>query len=220
MPSRPGPLAAFLGLAVLAAALYLVPGWTVTRTVGAGAPVGNGDVNGDGTIDLADAVALLVHLYRDGPPPVPIQAAPVHPVTVLVVRHAEKEDGGGDAHLTDAGKARAAHLADILARTALDGVFATSYNRTVETVQPTATAKGLQVVTPGDDAAIIAALRALAPGSTVLLAGNSFNVPQIIAGLGVQPAVTVPSAEFDNLWSVTLGTGGEAVTASLVHLRY
>src|SRR5512139_215309 len=39
---------------------------------GAGTPSGNGDVNGDGTLNITDAVYLLQHLFQGGPAPVPI----------------------------------------------------------------------------------------------------------------------------------------------------
>jgi len=39
-------------------------------------PSGNGDVNGDGTIDMADAIYLIHYLHVHGPAPVPIVCAP------------------------------------------------------------------------------------------------------------------------------------------------
>jgi hypothetical protein len=43
---------------------------------GAGGSVsGNGDVNGDGEYDIADAVYLLVWLFNAGPEPVPYEEA-------------------------------------------------------------------------------------------------------------------------------------------------
>ena len=39
---------------------------------GAATPSGNGDVNGDGALNLTDAVYLLQHLFQGGPAPVPL----------------------------------------------------------------------------------------------------------------------------------------------------
>ena len=41
-----------------------------------GTPCANGDVNGDGGLDIADAIYLLSHLFADGPEPVPIECPP------------------------------------------------------------------------------------------------------------------------------------------------
>ena len=39
----------------------------------------NGDVNGDGTIDIADPVYLLAYLFDGGPEPVTIRGRPSRP---------------------------------------------------------------------------------------------------------------------------------------------
>jgi hypothetical protein len=43
---------------------------------GGGNPIGNGDVNGDGTIDISDAIYLLESLFLGGEAPVPIECPP------------------------------------------------------------------------------------------------------------------------------------------------
>src|SRR5262245_53844028 len=43
---------------------------------GGGVPVGNGDVNGDGTINLSDAVHTLSCLFMGGPEPAAIECPP------------------------------------------------------------------------------------------------------------------------------------------------
>src|SRR6266511_2468776 len=63
--------AAFVVLAVL--------GWkevSVHAAGGGGTPVGNGDVNGDGRIDLSDAVYTLTWLFQGGSAPVAIECPP------------------------------------------------------------------------------------------------------------------------------------------------
>jgi hypothetical protein len=39
---------------------------------GGGTPSGNGDVNGDSSLNITDPIYLLQHLFQGGPPPVPI----------------------------------------------------------------------------------------------------------------------------------------------------
>ncbi|MBI4602372.1 MAG: DUF1566 domain-containing protein [Planctomycetes bacterium] len=60
-------LAAFTG-SVLAVLLLGLP--LGVRAGGRATPSGNGDVNGDGTIDIADAVYTLIYLFKGGPAPV------------------------------------------------------------------------------------------------------------------------------------------------------
>jgi hypothetical protein len=183
-------------------------------------PSGNGDVNGDGFLDLGDPVYLLTYLFLDGSPPVPIEAPAAQTCTALIVRHAEKEDGV-DPGLTPEGQARAEHLKETLARTKVDAVFATRYNRTIQTVKPAADARGLAVLSfPDADVpeVLVAALRDLPAGSTSLLAGNSFNLDEIVEALGIPEGVVGDDVEYDNLWVVRYGA--EGTPGVLVHLRY
>ena len=64
-----------------------------------------------------------------------------------------------------------------------------------------------------------AALRALQPGSTALVAGHSFTIPDLLKSLGVQQTVSVPATEYDNLWMVVFEPAG-SMPATMVHLRY
>jgi histidine phosphatase superfamily protein (branch 1) len=185
-------------------------------------PRGNGDINADGGIDLSDAVSLINYLFLAGAPPVEIACAPARDLTVVVVRHCEKEATGTDPDLTPAGQVRATHLRDTLAPAHIDAVFSTQYKRTIETVQAVAdTHPPLQVQTLGDND-IVTALRALPSGSVVVVAGNSFNIPDILSGLGLSGddvPTPFPSAEFDNLWVVRYGSS-PAAGASVTHLKY
>lgn len=107
--------------------------------------------------------------------------------TFIVVRHAEKAtDDPRDPSLSDAGQARAQRLAAWLADRDIAAIYATGYRRTQQTVQPTATAHGVQVETydaaqPAQDFA--AALRAAHASGTVLVAGHSNTVPGIASAL-------------------------------------
>ena len=86
-------------------------------------------------------------------------------------------------------------------------------------MQPLAQQKGLNVQRLASANLIVAAVKALPPGSTAVVAGNSFNVPDILLGLGCAETVTVPGAEYDNLWVVHYaGPGGGP--SVLTHLRY
>jgi hypothetical protein len=113
-------------------------------------------------------------------------------------------------------------LRDSLAPAHIDAVLSTQYKRTIQTVQAVAdTHPPLQVQTLGDND-IVTALRALPPGSVALVAGNSFNIPDILSGLGLSGddvPTPFPSAEYDNLWVVRYGSS-PAAGASVSHLKY
>jgi hypothetical protein len=182
-------------------------------------PLGNGDINADGTLDITDAVVLLDYLFLAGPAPIPLQEPPAQQITALVVRHAEKEATGLDPCLTPDGQARAAHLRDILSKTSIGTIFATDACRTIQTVEPAAEARTLTIQKIAEVPAQVAALKALPPGSVALVAGHSFTIPDLMKGLGVAEPVTVPGTDFDNLWVVQFDACA-SVPASVVHLRY
>ena len=52
---------------VLNGAFAAVLFWNGAAVQAVGAPVGNGDVNGDGTIDISDGVYILNWLFTGGP---------------------------------------------------------------------------------------------------------------------------------------------------------
>jgi phosphohistidine phosphatase SixA len=115
--------------------------------------------------------------------------------TIYVVRHAEKQVQDpkimmlpNDVELSQTGHARAAVLADSLRGVTLHGIFATTIRRTQQTVEPTASRKGLGVINyaatqPAANALIdsLAAIRR----KKFLVAGHSNTVPEMIRHLGL-----------------------------------
>jgi len=62
------------GLMLGIAGMWLLSSRGSHEACAQGAPLGNGDVNGDGALDLGDAIYLLSYLFVDGPKPVPCPA--------------------------------------------------------------------------------------------------------------------------------------------------
>lgn len=149
------------------------------------------------------AVALIA-------PPVVAQS---QPTTVFVVRHAEKGSDGQDPSLTDAGRARAAALAQMLGDAGITAVYTSQFKRTMETGAPLAEKAGVtaQVIGAGKNDELVAAIRALPAGSKVLVASHSNLVPVIVEKLSGQKVTELTEADYDRIYVVTLGQQGGTV---------
>jgi len=105
---------------------------------------------------------------------------------VILVRHAEKADASGDTALSDAGKIRAARLAQTLARVGITAVFCSEYLRTRQTADPLAAALKLPVQPhpAADPAGLVKKIRARHANDVVLIVGHSNTVPEILEIFG------------------------------------
>jgi broad specificity phosphatase PhoE len=132
---------------------------------------------------------------------------------VIVVRHAERADGGAgaptgammsatDPQLSEAGKARAQKLAAMLADAGVTAIYTTEYIRTKDTAAPLAAKIGVtaEVVNARDADALVAKIKAHKTGA-VLVVGHSNTVPAVIKAIGGS-AVTVADDEYDSLFFV------------------
>jgi hypothetical protein len=61
-----------------------------------GMPSGNGDVNGDGRIDIADGIYIINYQLRHGPAPVPIELPPCPPPSLPATGQTQCYDTGGN----------------------------------------------------------------------------------------------------------------------------
>ncbi len=68
-------LTAALFFVVLSGVLFVGPPGRVTRGAGKAAPT-TGDTNGDGAVDISDAIQILRYLFQDGKPPVACADSP------------------------------------------------------------------------------------------------------------------------------------------------
>jgi len=182
---------------------------------------------GNGTI-LPVALTLLaivgrgfspaVHAGREGPAYV-APAVEAGQQIVILVRHAERADGGAkadmmskapaDPSLSEAGVARATKLAAMLADSGIGAIYATEFKRTQETGRPLAAKLGLtiQPIPSADAAAVVARARADHKGGTVLVIGHSNTVPDIIKAFG-GPDVKMADNEYDAIYVLVPATGG------------
>jgi 2,3-bisphosphoglycerate-dependent phosphoglycerate mutase len=132
--------------------------------------------------------------------------------TIILIRHAEKiSDGSKDPDLTDAGKARALRLADVLKDTKVDAIYSTAFKRTQNTVAPLALSKGLSLLPyqamKGE--AIDEMIKNFA-GKTILICGHSNTTPWTINYLlGKEEYKDFADSDYDNLVIVSLTEKGK-----------
>lgn len=141
---------------------------------------------------------------------------------IYLVRHAERADQSADSPLSPAGEARAASLARALREAGITHIFTTDLKRTVQTAAPAAASLHLtpRTIPAGDVDAFVAALHRLGPTDRALVVGHSNTLPVMLLGLGVAVAggaVTIPDAEFDNLFVVVPRKDGAPV---FLRVRY
>ena len=160
---------------------------------------------------LLAVTALLAPLH-----PAAAQAAPV---TVFVVRHAEKGPEPNDPPLSAEGQARASALARVLMDANVTAFFATEFKRTRQTVSPLAAGvQGIPTLIPAVRTdSLVGRLRALPPGTRALVASHSNLVHVIVERLSGVRIPPLTDLEYDRLVVVTLGADGKG---EAVVLRY
>jgi len=149
--------------------------------------------------------------------PLAAQAPAAAPVTIFVVRHAERASTESDSPLSDLGKARAARLATMLASAGVTHAISTEFIRTKDTVAPIATAAGITptVVGARDMNPLITMLQGLPAGSKAVVAGHSNTINVIVGRLTGQEIPALEDSVYDRLYVVTIAGG--VGTAVLLH---
>ena len=145
-------------------------------------------------------------------------AAGNKPVVVFAVRHAEKADHSLNPGLTEAGKERAALLAQMLRHAKINHVHASPYIRTMNTAAPTAEVHGVKVqeYDPRDLPDLVEKIRKM--GGRHLVVGHSNTTPALAELLTGEKSDAIDEAkEFDRLYILTIGENGEA---SSLLIRY
>ncbi len=131
---------------------------------------------------------------------------------VLLVRHGEKaRSTGNDPPLSDAGRARAAALADALGDAHVTRVITTQFRRTQETASPLVDRLRLRpIVIPidlGDIRSYVAAVSdsLLRSGGVTLIVGHQNTVPAVISALGGSAIPEICADDYGDLYILVLG---------------
>jgi broad specificity phosphatase PhoE len=153
-----------------------------------------------------------------------VQCAPpahakLRSTVVYVVRHAEKLDPADrDSPLSPAGMERAEALAGTLAQSGVQAIYATTLQRTQQTVAPLAEREGLVPVLldPAATEELVRLIRNGNEGQVVLVAGHNNTVPTIVLALSGTAIDAIPEDRYDRLFKVSLA--GDVATVE--ELRY
>jgi broad specificity phosphatase PhoE len=147
------------------------------------------------------------------------------PLTVLVVRHAERaETPAEDPGLTAAGQARASALVNVARKENVTAIITTQLLRTRNTAEPTAkslriTPEVVSTTDPRHVQQVASAVRTHA-GQTVLVVGHSNTIPAIIEALGAKDSAAICEMEYDKIFVVKIAADGAAsVTRSTYGAR-
>jgi len=148
----------------------------------------------------------------------------LRPVTVIVVRHAEKAAApANNPPLSPAGVARAAALDTALADAKVTAILVTPYLRNSETAAPVAKRFRLTPtvvpITPQGGVklhALAMAAKARELGGTVLVVGHSNTVGAIVEALGGPKVGDLPETEYTLMWMVVVDGDGVRVVRSRV----
>jgi broad specificity phosphatase PhoE len=143
--------------------------------------------------------------------------AGAQPSTVILVRHGERgTEPQNDPVLTDAGKARADALKEVLRGAKVTSVVTTHLQRTQLTAKPLMESLGLTpvVVRAGGGAShadsVAATVRRQPAGSVVLVVGHSNTIPAIVGALGGPKLADLCDAQYSMLYILEFPAGNGA----------
>lgn len=124
---------------------------------------------------------------------------------IYLIRHAEKADQTPDTNLSQAGMLRAENWSVILQDVAFDAFYSTPYNRTRQTIQPTADSNGKEVVLYDPAVFTLADVVQQHSGKNVMIVGHSNTIPALINQfLGENIYPDIEETQFGNLYKITV----------------
>jgi broad specificity phosphatase PhoE len=121
---------------------------------------------------------------------------------IFIVRHADRQVTDD---LNPEGIIRADELKRVLGNAGIDSIFSTDFVRTTKTVQPIAGQLHLPIIKYSTNTELLNRILKNSKGKTLLVAGHSNTVPELVQQCGCTPPFPViPDTQFDNLFLVIL----------------
>lgn len=135
--------------------------------------------------------------------------------TIVLVRHAEKEDDGTDnPGLTDEGLARADRIAELVRPMDIQEVFMTDKKRVIFTARPLGMDSGIppSIYNMEQYERVITKIFDKRAGQSVIIYGHSNTTPELINLItGNTNLETIPHDEYDNIYVVnSMGQGQQS----------
>ncbi|MFS4483281.1 SixA phosphatase family protein [Hyunsoonleella sp. 2307UL5-6] len=128
---------------------------------------------------------------------------------LYLVRHAEKDTTNPEDHnpkLTPEGMLRAAQLSTILSAFPLQAVYATNYNRTLQTAKPTALKNNLEVTIYKPFT--LKAKTLVTSNNNILIVGHSNTIPKLVnAIIKSDVYADINENDYGNLYHITITNG-------------
>lgn len=142
--------------------------------------------------------------------------------TIYLVRHAEKDLGVPNPHLTLAGQARARTLCDSMIDKRINLILSTDSNRTRETAQPTSARLGVPITVYRKDTIpqFVSSLKGMW-GKNILLVTHSETIAPIVQEFG--QTLTTPIGNSFNRYIIIKrhrGSNGSPTTTILIDGTY
>ena len=145
---------------------------------------------------------------------------PAETTTYYFIRHAEKDRSDANnknPNLIQKGVFRAAKWSYVLEHIKFDAVYATDYNRTKQTAQPTAEKNNVEVTIYNPKELNSEDFIKTTKGKTVLIVGHSNSTPTFVnAVIGKEKYEHIDDSNNANLYIVTISSSGEISDTLLV----
>ncbi len=137
-----------------------------------------------------------------------IQAQENEVSTYYFIRHAEKvrnDESNKNPDLTEKGLSRAQNWSTVFSYVDFDIIYSTNFNRTVQTVTPTAKSKGLKIQIYNPKELFNEEFQFDTKGKTVLIVGHSNTTPAFVNKvLGNEKYADIDDTNNSNLYIVTV----------------
>ncbi|MFD2561743.1 SixA phosphatase family protein [Aquimarina rubra] len=140
--------------------------------------------------------------------------------TYILVRHSEKDlsdPTNGNPNLTEAGKKRSENLVNILANIKIDKVYSTKYARTLQTAEPIAKDRNIEVTKYDPKKLYDEEFQKQTTGKTSVIVGHSNTTPAFINKIiGQKKYDDIDEKDYSKLFIIKIT--GDVITDTVLNI--